>query len=165
MLEIDEPFKTLFYSLSINDTLRFRNETGRLRMFIITEVDSVIHNSKGGFINSEPYKLLQIKFSQQQVGVHFPDTTNEVFVNKYPRTGITSLHIDIGNYWYSVDDSLPAPAKEGFTDTSDPVYKLVTDVPDMLKYADDIKDLYVSVRKGFIAFETLAGEKWLLQND
>jgi hypothetical protein len=165
MLEIDEPFKTLFYSLASKDTFLFRDSSNNSRMFIITKVDSVVTNTKDGFMSQEPYKLLQIELRQKQVVIHFPDTSDMVFVNKYPRTGVTSLHIEIGNYWYSVDDSLPTAIREGYNDTNDATFRLITSVPDLLKYPEDIREMYVSVRKGFIGFITLAGEKWLLQMD
>jgi len=159
-MQIDPSFLNIFNSVTKKGSFSFRDSNNNRKAFIITNIDSVISNQKGWFINEAPYKLLIMKF--REVG---PDTTqlermNEIFVNKDPAANRNSLCIQFNNFYYS-GDSLPSL-------NYDPLYvngKIITGYYFFktsldLKHSNDVKELYISAGKGFLGFKTSSGEFW-----
>ena len=64
-MEIASPFLNIFNAIAKQDQIMFVNDKGRKKSFSISEIDSVIKNEKGCFVNIIPYKNLSINFYQK----------------------------------------------------------------------------------------------------
>jgi hypothetical protein len=165
-LAIAPDFLALFSSVTQKDTFSFRNASGNRKVFVITNIDSIIRNGKGWFINERPYKLLRMNF--REIG---DDTTrlereNEIFVNKYPDNNISSLYIKFNNFYYHRDTVLPGINHNmaGLNNEKITDYYLFETLLG-LKGPNDIKTLYINGAKGFLGFKTQSGEIWMNEKE
>jgi len=160
---IDPNFLSLFNSLIQKDSIQFTNSNGVNKTFLITNIDSIISNEKGWFINEAPYKLLRVRFREIGKDTLHLERENEIFVNKNPATNTNSLCIKFNNFYYSKDSMLPrinydtlSIANKKFTD----YYLFETSLG--LKNSGDVQVLYVSASKGFLGLKTMSGEVWVI---
>jgi hypothetical protein len=159
-MAIDPHFSSLFYSVIKGDAMRFVSLNGRRKKFVIAEVDSIISNSKGWFINESPYKLLRLKFKEIGKDTVHLQRENEMFVNKDPANSKNSVVIQFNNLFF--DDTILRPHHDtlnvNLTRITD-CYSFETSL--RLKNPDDVESLYISVPKGLLGFKTLSGEIWV----
>jgi hypothetical protein len=161
-MEIDPEFSAFFYSLIRSDSFSFINEIGERKLFVINNVDSIISNTKGSFINERPYKTLIMNFSQYGKDTVHLYRSNDAFVNIYPDNGINSLCIKFNNFYFIKDSVLPQTIEDTLLFNGQIIsnyYLLKTSLN--LKHRDDVEFLYISIPRGIFAFTTLSGEFWM----
>lgn len=162
MFMIDSDMRIFFNSVTAKDTLNFQSENQKEKVFVITKIDSIIRNSKGGFMSERPYKLLQFKFREIGTDTVVLERENEVFINKYSENNGNTICIKFNNLYYWNDSILPVVRR-------DTLHIIGTEVTDYyvfensvgLTNADDVKTLYATKETGFIAFRTKSGEVWV----
>lgn len=164
-LNIDPKFLTLFNSVLYKDTIRFKNASGKKKLFVIKSLDSVISNQKGWLINEEPYKLLRMNFREIGTDTTQLERENQIFVNKSPKNNENSLCIKFNNFYYYSDDILPPLILDTLILINTKItnyYLFETSL--VLKKPSDVKVLYMNKEKGFAGFKTLSGEIWINEN-
>jgi len=162
---IDSSFLKLFNSVVQTDTFSFKNLNDDRKSFVVTKVDSIISNKKGWFINEAPYKLLRVNFRESGKDTLHLERPNEVFVNKDPATGKSSLNIEFNNFYF-YDTVLPLLNHDTININDKKItnyYLFKTSLK--LKQPDDVKELYISPAKGFIGFKTVSGEVWINEQE
>jgi hypothetical protein len=164
-LVIASDFLALFNSVVEKDTFSFRNKTGSRKSFAITKIDSIISNKKGWFINERPYKLLRMNFRETGKDTVKLKRDNEVFVNKDPGKNLTSIAIQFNNFFFD-DTILPQLHHDTLSFSGKKLtnyYLFETALS--LTNPNDIRVLYMSGLKGFLAFKTMSGEVWLNETE
>jgi hypothetical protein len=159
-MNIDISFLRIFYALSKVDTFRFVNTHGVQKEFVVTDVDSILSNSKSWFINQGPYKEMYMDI--KQVG---EDTTslirpNRIFVNKNPTTNKNSISIEFNNFIY-FDTILPNCNRniiniKGKYIINYYIFETILDASD-----ESVRSLYISPEEGIIGFKTFADDTFL----
>jgi hypothetical protein len=154
-------FLSLFNAVIEKDTIHFSSSNGGNKIFVITKVDSIISNRKGGFINERPYKVIRAYFREIGTDTTLLERATEIEAAKDPQLLISGITIHFNNLYFSDTllpllhhDTLDLNAKR-FTN----YYSFETSLN--LKNPDDVKVLYISVPKGFLGFKTLSGEIWV----
>lgn len=161
-MEISPAYSSIFYSIIRNDTFSFNNNKGLKKVFVIINVDSIVSNSKGPFINERPYKLLRMNFRELGEDTVPLTRSNEVFINKYPDNGLHSLFIQFNNFYYSKDSVLPLIHLDTLVINGKAIasfYLLKSSLK--LYHKDDVELLFVSISEGIVGFKTLSGEFWM----
>lgn len=164
-LAIAPDFLTLLNFVLEEDTILFENSTGRNKSFAITEVDSIISNQKGWFMNQAPYKLIRARFREIGMDTVHLERENEMFVNKNPATNISSIGIQFNNFYFN-DTILPALHFDTLILNNRRLtnyYLFETSLG--LRNSNDVKILYINVTKGFLGFKTLSGEVWINEKE
>jgi hypothetical protein len=108
-LEIDSTFLCVFKSMSNNKLLVFKDNHNNIVTYKISEIDSVIRNKKGWFINSAPNKELTVAISEiyqgrtvlngyynQCVVSRVPFENKSYFI---PKDGIIAYKMFSGEFW------------------------------------------------------------------
>ena len=163
-LKIDSSFLQLFNSVSEKDTFTFENSIGSKKVFLITRIDSILRNKKGWFTNSAPYKELWLSFKEIGYDTTLLERPNMLLVHKNPTTNTNSIVIAFNNLHYS-SNKLPVINHDTITANMGKIndyYFFETKL-----WSEDsrsIKELYMSPQKGFIGFNTMAGEVWLRED-
>jgi|GEM_PF-6262994 len=160
-LAIDPVFLRLFNSLHGKDTIRFNNSSGREQVFVIGKVDSIVMNEKGWFINGAPYKIL--RFGIREIGrdTSLLERENTIFVNKDPLANRSTFSIEFNNFLYHVDDTLPPLNTDTIVVAGKKIsnyYFFKTDIRQ--KGVADVKEMFLSLGTGLVAYKTLNGDEW-----
>ncbi len=161
-LNIEPTYLALFNSVSNRDTISFENATGKIKAFVIANVDSIIRNEKGGFINELPYKLLFINLREISGDTTRLDRPNRMYVNRDPTNNKNSFYVEFENMSY-ITHSL---SEDFRTDTIGILGRKYTNyyffaAKNELKRVDDVEQLYMTISDGILGFKTLSGEWWV----
>ena len=160
-LEIDPSLLQLFNSMVKKDSFTFKNLVGVRKKFLITEMDSIIRNTKGWFTHSAPYKDLWINFKEIGNDTTSLERSNDLLVHKDPIKNVSRLYIEFNNFYFSTS-TLPLLSRDTLILNGIKVanyYYFETKI--LSKDSSSIEELYMTPEKGFIGFKTLSGETWL----
>lgn len=142
------------------DTLYFENKSKGIVRIKITGSDSIISNSKGGFMSPRPYKDIKVYCDNLDYHKTNAKDTTLVFINKYPDNLKQSCHFALLNFRGELGetDSLilefqPIPGR---------VFKncfVIKNVAsDLVESPDDVESIYVQQAIGIIALKSYNGD-------
>lgn len=177
---IDKQYRNLVAPYKKGDTLVFRNDRGSTDSFLISSIDSIIDNRKGGFMSRRPNKFIVIRY--QQIPVDYWKTSriemgpnNEhreeviedgwfLSLSKYPDNNSTSFHFTFKSRSGCVGPQPISPLLADTLlnkDTRITNYYKIEYCESMSTGPDGITVVYSSVDNGLVAFETRKGEQWV----
>src|SRR5690606_28860800 len=114
----DSKYRNLISPYHIGDTLHFVEKTGRVFRVKITGIDSIISNSKGGFMSTRPYKDIKVYCDNLDYDRKTAKDTILVFINIYPDSSEQSCNFAVGNFRSGIDNSKDSLISELQVDTS-----------------------------------------------
>jgi len=157
-------YRDLISPYRIGDTLYFVKENGDVIRIRITGSDSILSNSKGGFMSPRPYK--DIKIYCDNLDYHRPNAkdTTLVFINKYPDSLEQSCHFSVMNFRGDINDETDSLVSE-FQPKTGKLFKncfVIKNVAlDLGEGPQDIEYIYVQQSEGIIALKTYSGDMWI----
>lgn len=157
-LAIDTSFLNVFYSIANNNQLVFISKSGE-KQFVISDIDSIIRNSKGGFMGGGSYKDLFLTINE--IG---SDTTvlvrpNEVRVHRDPENNFTGITVKFSNLYYH-KKYIPVCRKDTIVDNRKIEKYFLFQTSLHSEQPDDVVELYITLDKGIEAYKTFCGEFW-----
>jgi hypothetical protein len=161
-LTIDSDFMKIFKSIYNQKSYDYINTEGRIKKFLVMNVDSVTRNEKGWFINALPVKWIRLKIREVGDDTTHLERENEIFVNKDPGTNVSSICITFNNFYDCVDNELPLLQTDSteINEVKISNYHLF-ETSLTSKSPDDVRVIYVSPDKGVLGFVTASNEKWV----
>lgn len=161
-LKIDPEYSQIFFSVSSQKYMVFRNQFGRKKFIAITNVDSTIYNpAPGGIMRGKPYKIYTLEMRQVGSDTLRLERENSMFVNYYPEEQKNSFSISFLNLDY-YSNTLPQINTDtqrinGYAISN---YYIFTTALRSTQ-SDDVVELYISIDNGIVAFKTLCGDFWV----
>lgn len=157
-------YRGLISPYRIGDTLSFTNETLGTRSIRITRIDSIITNSKGGFMSQRPYKIIKVYGRPLDYRPFDVNDSSFASINIYPDSLEQSGYFSIMNFrgWIengndSVIAELQLPGDRSYSNCF--VSRNVAE--DLVKGKDDIEYMYVQDTAGVVALKSYRGEWWV----
>ena len=160
----DSKYRNLINPYHIGDTLHFIGKTGKAFRIKITGIDSIISNSKGGFMSPRPYK--DIKVYCDNLDYHRKNAKDSilVFINIYPDISEQSCNFAVGNFRGGIDNTKDSLISELQVDTRfifKNCYVIENVALDLGTEPLDIEFIYIQQSAGIIALKTYNGDWWL----
>lgn len=161
-LKIDPEYSQIFFSVSSQKYMVFRNQFGRKKFIAITNVDSTLYNpAPGGFMRSSPFKIYTLEIRQVGADTLKLERENSMFVNYDLEKQENSLAIIFLNFYFH-GNTLPQINTDtqrinGYAISN---YYIFTTALRPTQ-SDDVVELYISIDKGIVAFKTLCGDFWV----
>jgi hypothetical protein len=157
-------YRDLIIPYRVGDTLYFDNENGEVIRIKITGSDSILSNSKGGFMSPRPYKDIEIYCDN--LDYHRPNAkdTTLVFINKYPDSLEQSCHFAVMNFRGGINDETDSLISEFRPDTGKlfkNCFVIKNVASDLGEGPHDIEYIYVQKTEGIIALQTYGGNLWI----
>lgn len=157
-------YRNLINPYHIGDTLHFDGKNGRVFRIKITGIDSIISNSKGGFMSSRPNKDIKVYCDNLDYHRTNAKDTILVFINNYPDSLEQSCSFAVRNFRGDIDDRKDSLISELQTEpgnTFQNCYVVKNIALDLGEEPLDIEFIYVQQTTGIIAFKTYNGDLWL----
>jgi hypothetical protein len=161
----DPYLRSVINAIASKDTFAFRDSAGDRKVFVVTKIDSVKYNRKGGFMNPVPSKELTIQFSEIVKDTISSVWNNNAGVYMQPADNYSFIYFSFNGFIFS-DTALPslsyAPLilnNNAFTN-----YHVFRTSAKSTK-ENEIDILYVDTAIGFLGFRTGAGKVWVRETD
>jgi hypothetical protein len=149
------------------DTMIFKGKGQQADTIVITKIDSTIRNTKGGFINERPYKIIQIycrQFPFERLDYNRQSTdSNFVFINKYPDVQKESYSISFKRFRGDIEKGSDSLIQKPIMVSNIIIrsyYKVDNLALDLVKDSSDIREAYITNEKGLVAYQDQRGEWW-----
>ncbi len=157
-------YRNLINPYHIGDTLYFEEKNGKVIRIRITGIDSIVSNTKGGFMSPRPYKDINVYCDNLDYHKANAKDTILVFINNYPDSLEQSCNFAVGNFRGGIDDwtdSLISELQPAPGVMLKNCYVIKNIALDLGEGPHDIEYIYVHQTTGIIALKTYNGNWWL----
>jgi hypothetical protein len=158
-------YRNLIKVYNVGDTLAFQDNKGNLSSFLITRIDSTLHNKRGHFINGREYKDISIHSRQifKNVRTEIQEEEVMILVTKYPDNDSTFFSLRLKSFYGRESNTIFKLNK----DTISANNIKFTDYYSFQPYDDEnitdknfIATIYMTDKKGIIAYRNINGKWW-----
>ena len=160
---INPSFKSIIGGYSKGDSIIFINKVNEQQAFLITNIDSFLHDKKGPFINAKLSNSIQLHYKQ----VYPKQETNDsrfFLITTYPEDQITKFSIFFKNSYSAKTNDLGIPLK----DLHDPSLKYFEGAylmknENIDSSSSSIVNLFIRENKGLVGFQQKDSTVWILK--
>ena len=180
---INDTITRLLNNFKAKDTFFFQNGKNDREFFVITQIDTILSNTKGYFINSRSQKSISVYYKQilsntlpqlqsekqytSKTASNAIEDAKLIEVTKYPDDQTLFINFSFKKFSGLSKGDLG----NLFTDTIrvndhyfTKYYKIKNSFAYLLKDSTEVKAIYLKLDKGIVAFEQLNNEWWILGN-
>lgn len=175
---IDSDYRNLIAPYNLGDTLVFKSNRSNLDSFLISSIDSILDNTKGGLMSKRPSKFIVVRYRQIPIDYWSSSriemgSNNEnrkevkedgwlLSIQKYPDDNSTWFHFTFKTRNHCFKEQIELALKDTiFNDTLKIAnYYKIKYCPEKITDSASIETVYSSVQRGIVAYTSHNGEQW-----
>jgi len=160
---IPQKYRQVISSYEAGDTLKFQDSNGNFSTFLITKIDSTLHDKRGYFINAREYKDITIAVHELANARRGYEDYYLLILNKYPDKDSATFDLNLKDF-YGIDTTYPfALSKDTVTANNlrfTHYYFFRSRNYSEQKDPNSVTQIYMTDLDGIVAYRCLNGDWW-----